>query len=120
MKTYAIFGAGGSFGIHTALYLLDHADPKKVIGVGRNPLRPEPFSLNVEKRKNYQYHAFHLTHELDSVMELLDKEKDDKIAADACLTPAGAFSSHLLKYSHFPPKIQSSPDLLYLLFPPSM
>ena len=30
MKTYAIFGAGGSFGIHTALYLLDNADPKKV------------------------------------------------------------------------------------------
>jgi dTDP-glucose 4,6-dehydratase len=79
MKTYAIFGAGGSFGIHTALYLLDHADPKKVIGVGRNPLRPEPFSLNVDKRKNYQYHAFHLTHELDSVMELLDKEKPQVI-----------------------------------------
>ena len=79
MKTYAIFGAGGSFGIHTALYLLDHADPKKVIGVGRNPLRPEPFSLNVEKRKNYEYHAFHLTHELDSVMELLDKEKPQVI-----------------------------------------
>ena len=48
MKTYAVIGAGGSFGIHTALYLLDHADPKKVIGIGRNPLRPEPFSLNVE------------------------------------------------------------------------
>jgi len=27
MKTYAILGAGGSFGIHTAFYLLDHADP---------------------------------------------------------------------------------------------
>ena len=40
MKTYAILGGGGSFGIHTAFYLLDHADPKKVIGIGRNPLRP--------------------------------------------------------------------------------
>lgn len=79
MKTYAIIGAGGSFGIHTALYLLDNADPKKVIGIGRNPLRPEPFALNVDKRKNYQYHAFHLTYELDSVMELLDKEKPQVI-----------------------------------------
>ncbi|HUO43439.1 MAG TPA: GDP-mannose 4,6-dehydratase [Burkholderiales bacterium] len=79
MKTYAIIGAGGSFGIHTALYLLDHADPKKVIGVGRNPLRPEPFSLNVEKRKNFQYHAYHLTYEMDSVMELLDREKPQVI-----------------------------------------
>jgi len=39
-KTYCILGGGGSFGIHAALYLLDHAKPKKVIGVGRNPLRP--------------------------------------------------------------------------------
>lgn len=75
MKTYAVIGAGGSFGIHTALYLLDHADPKKVIGIGRNPLRPEPFSLNIEKRKNFRYHAYHITYEMDAVMELLDKEK---------------------------------------------
>jgi dTDP-glucose 4,6-dehydratase len=79
MKTYAILGAGGSFGIHTALYLLDHADPKKVIGVGRNPLRPEPFSLNVEKRKNFSYRAYHITYELDSVLELLDREKPQVI-----------------------------------------
>jgi dTDP-glucose 4,6-dehydratase len=75
MKTYAILGAGGSFGIHTAFYLLDHAAPKKVIGVGRNPLRPEPFSLNIEKRKNFQYHAYHITYEMDSLLELLDREK---------------------------------------------
>lgn len=79
MKTYAIIGAGGSFGIHSAFYLLDHADPKKVIGIGRNPLRPEPFSLNIEKRKNFKYHAYHLTYELDSVMEVLDKEKPEVI-----------------------------------------
>ncbi len=79
MKTYAVLGAGGSFGIHTALYLLDHADPKKVIGIGRNPLRPEPFSLNIEKRKNFSYHAYHITYELDSVLEVLDKEKPQVI-----------------------------------------
>ncbi len=79
MKTYAILGAGGSFGIHTAFYLLDHAAPKKVIGIGRNPLRPEPFSLNIEKRKNFQYHAYHITYELDSVLELLDREKPQVI-----------------------------------------
>jgi len=79
MKTYAIIGAGGSFGIQTAFYLLDHADPKKVIGIGRNPLRPEPFSLNIEKRKNFQYHAYHLTYEMDSVMEVLDREKPQVI-----------------------------------------
>ena len=79
MKTYAILGAGGSFGIHTAFYLLDHADPKKVIGIGRNPLRPEPFSLNIEKRRNFRYHAYHITYEMDSVLEVLDKEKPQVI-----------------------------------------
>ena len=79
MKTYAIIGAGGSFGIHTALYLLDNADPKKVIGIGRNPLRPEPFSLNIEKRKNFRYHAYHITYEMDAVLEVLDREKPEVI-----------------------------------------
>jgi dTDP-glucose 4,6-dehydratase len=74
-RTYAILGGGGSFAIHTALYLLDHADPELVIGVGRNPLRPEPFSLNVERRRRYQYHAYHLTYELDLLLELLDKKR---------------------------------------------
>jgi dTDP-glucose 4,6-dehydratase len=78
-KTYCILGGGGSFGIHAALYLLDHAAPKKVIGVGRNPLRPGAFSLGIENRKGYEYHARHITYELDLLLELLDKEKPEVI-----------------------------------------
>jgi dTDP-glucose 4,6-dehydratase len=78
-KTYCILGGGGSFGIHAALYLLDHASPKKVIGVGRNPLRPGAFSLGIEKREGYEYHARHITYELDLLLELLDKEKPEVI-----------------------------------------
>jgi dTDP-glucose 4,6-dehydratase len=78
-KTYCILGGGGSFGIHAAMYLLDHADPKKVIGVGRNPLRAEPFSLAIERRRGYEYHARHVTHELDLLLELLDREKPEII-----------------------------------------
>src|SRR5258708_8363771 len=94
MKKYAILGGGGSFGIHTALYLLDHADPSLVIGVGRNPLRPEPFSLNVEKRKNYRYHAYHITYELDLLLELLDKEKPQVIINYPPHAEAAASSNH--------------------------
>lgn len=78
-KTYAILGGGGSFGIHAALYLLDHANPKKVLGIGRNPLRPEPFSLGIDKRDGYAYHARHVTYELDLLLELLDKERPEII-----------------------------------------
>jgi dTDP-glucose 4,6-dehydratase len=78
-KTYAILGGGGSFGIHTAFYLLDHANPKKVIGIGRNPLRQSAFSLDVDKREGYEYHARHITYELDLLLELLDREKPEVI-----------------------------------------
>jgi len=80
-KTYAILGGGGAFGIHTAEYLLRNAKPTKVIGIGRNPLRPEPFSLNIEDwvLPPYEYHARHITHELDLLLELLDKEKPEVI-----------------------------------------
>lgn len=79
MKTYAVLGGGGSFGIHTALYLLEHANPKKVIGVGRNPLRPEPFSLNVDEHPKYAYYAYHVTYELDLLLEMLDREQPEVI-----------------------------------------
>lgn len=79
MRKYAILGGGGSFGIHTALYLLDHANPSMVLGIGRNPLRPEPFSLNVEKRERFRYHAYHLTYEIDLLLEFLDREQPDVI-----------------------------------------
>lgn len=78
-KTYAILGGGGSFGIHTAFWLLDHASPNKVIGIGRAPLRPEPFSLGIDRREGYAYHAYHVTHELDLLLELLDREKPEII-----------------------------------------
>ncbi len=78
-KTYAILGGGGSFGIHTAMYLLEHANPKKVIGIGRNPLRPEPFSLNIQHYDKYDYRAFHIYHEQDLLLNFLDKEKPEVI-----------------------------------------
>jgi len=57
-KTYCILGGGGSFGIHTAFYLLDHAKPKKVIGVGRNPLRFSPFSLDIGTTDLFNFPTF--------------------------------------------------------------
>jgi dTDP-glucose 4,6-dehydratase len=84
MKTYIILGGGGSFGIHTAMYLLANADPKKVICVGRNPQKPEPFSLRVgEGDPRYSYQQIHLVHEQDRLFELLDSEKPEVIISYA-------------------------------------
>lgn len=78
-KSYAILGGGGSFGIHTAFYLLDHANPKKVLGIGRNPLRSSPFSLDIQNRDRFTYYTRHITYEFDLLIELLDQEKPEII-----------------------------------------
>lgn len=84
MKTYVVLGGGGSFGLHTSKYLLDHANPKKVIAVGRNPEKPEPFTLNIGKGDpRYEYHQIHLVHEQDRLFELFDREKPEVIVSYA-------------------------------------
>ncbi len=84
MKTYVVMGGGGSFGVHAAKYLLDHANPKKVISIGRNSEKPEPFTLNVGKGDpRYEYHQIHLNYEQDRLFELLDKEKPEVIVSFA-------------------------------------
>jgi dTDP-glucose 4,6-dehydratase len=73
---YAVLGGGGSFGITTSKYLLEQPEIERVIGIGRNPAKPEPFTLDVgHGDRRYSYHAYHVTHELDLLLELLDREK---------------------------------------------
>ena len=75
-KRYCVLGGGGSFGLHTSKYLLQHADPEKVIAVGRNAPKLACFTLGVgDGDRRYSYHAYHVNHELDLLMELLDREK---------------------------------------------
>ncbi len=37
----------------------------------------------MDKRENYRYHSYHLTYEIDLLLELLDKEKPDVIVNNA-------------------------------------
>lgn len=77
--TYCILGGGGSFGIQTALYLLENAAPNKVVGIGRGPLRPGAFSLGVEGKVRYEYRQFHIVYEQDMLLEYLDVLRPDVI-----------------------------------------
>ena len=80
MKTYMILGGNGVFGIQTAFYLLNHADPLKVICVGRNPEKPRPFTLDLGKGDDrYAYHQIHVVYEQDRLFELFDAEKPQVI-----------------------------------------
>lgn len=80
IKSYAVLGGGGSFGIHTSKYLLGVPGVERVISVGRNSPKPDPFILDVGKNdKRYSYHSYHVTYELDLMLELLDREKPEVI-----------------------------------------
>jgi len=77
---YAVLGGGGSFGLHTSKYLLDHAEPEKVISIGRNQPKQKCFSLGIgDGDPRYSYHAYHLNYEMDLMLELLDREQPDII-----------------------------------------
>lgn len=79
-KKYVVLGGGGSFGLHTSKYLLEHADPEKVISVGRAPAKAKCFTMGVgDGDPRYSYHAIHINYELDMLMELLDKEQPEII-----------------------------------------
>jgi dTDP-glucose 4,6-dehydratase len=79
-RTYVILGGNGVFGIHVALFLLKKASPKKVICVGRNPEKPEPFTLNLgHGDPRYCYAQIHIGFESDRLLELLDAERPDVI-----------------------------------------
>jgi dTDP-glucose 4,6-dehydratase len=84
MKTYVVLGGGGVFGVHTAKYLLDHANPTKVIAIGRNPEKSAPFTLGVGAGDpRYSYQQIHVVHEQDRLFELFDREKPDVIISYA-------------------------------------
>lgn len=76
---YCILGCGGSFGIHAAKYLLAQENVSSVIGIGRNPLREDCFSLGIEKIENFEYHTRHIYYEQDLLLELLDHHKPEII-----------------------------------------
>lgn len=97
-KKYVVIGGGGSFGIHASFWLLDNTDAEKVIGIGRAPLRSEPFSLGIQDRPRYEYHARHLTYEMDLLFEILDREKPQTIVNFAAQGEGAASWKHSWRY----------------------
>ncbi len=77
---YMILGGNGVFGVHTAIHLLNQDDIKRVVCIGRNSEKPEPFSLNVgHDDRRYSYKQAHITHEQDRLFEIIEDERPDVI-----------------------------------------
>ncbi len=93
MKTYIVLGGNGVFGVHLALFLLKHANPKKVICVGRNPEKSPAFTLDVGKGDpRYEYHQIHIVYEQDRLFELFDSKKPQVIVNFAALAYATSWT----------------------------
>src|SRR5262245_50695831 len=98
-KTYAVLGGGGSFGLHTSKYLLDHADPAKVIAVGRNLPKDESVTLGIgDGHAPYSYHSYHVNYELDLMMEPRDREKPQVIINFAAQGEGATSLRHSWRY----------------------
>jgi len=93
MKTYVILGGNGPFGVHTARYLLEHANPARVICVGRGAEKAAPFTLDVGKGDpRYSYQQIHLVYEQDRLFELFDAEKPQVIINFAALAHGASWT----------------------------
>jgi dTDP-glucose 4,6-dehydratase len=98
-KVYCVLGGGGSFGLHTSKYLLDHADPAKVIAVGRSAPKLACFTLGIgDGDPRYSYHSYHVYHELDLLMELLDRAKPQVIINFAAQGESATSLRHSWRY----------------------
>ena len=99
MRTYVLLGGGGVFAVHFAKYLLEKADPKKVICVGRNPPAAPPFTLEVGKGDaRYRYEQIHIVFEQDRLFELFDREKPEVIVNFAALAYATSWEKSFRYY----------------------
>lgn len=93
-NAYLILGGNGVFGVHAAKYLLEHAEPRRVICVGRNPERGPAFTLNLGRAPDgkpdprYLYKQIHVVFEQDRLLELLDREKPEVVINFAALAYA--------------------------------
>ncbi len=93
MNTYVILGGNGVFGVHTAQYLLEQEDTRSVICVGRNPEKPEAYSLGLGVGDaRYEYQQIHLVHEQDRLFELFDRAKPEIIMNFAALAHGASWT----------------------------
>lgn len=77
---FCILGGGGSFGLHTAKYLLDQPGTERVWSVGRGMPKLPCFTMGVgEGDKRYTYITLHTTYDVADVLHFLHANRPDVI-----------------------------------------
>jgi dTDP-glucose 4,6-dehydratase len=94
LKKFVLLGGGGVFGVHTAKYLLENANPGQVICVGRNLPRSSAYTIDVGRNDlRYRYEQIHIVFEQDRLFELLDREQPEVIINFAALAHSSSWAN---------------------------
>ena len=89
---YLILGGNGVFGVHTAKHLLVNHEVKCV---GRNPEKPDHFTLGLKEYPNYSYEHIHVVNETWRLVNLIEDWSPNVIVNFA------AQGEGALSWSHF-------------------
>jgi dTDP-glucose 4,6-dehydratase len=82
-----------------AKYLLDHDLADRLICIGRNPKKPEVYSLGVgASDSRYKYYQAHMLHEPDILMRIFDHEQPECIINFAALAYATSWTDSYRYY----------------------
>jgi dTDP-glucose 4,6-dehydratase len=95
---YIILGGGGCFGLHLSQYLLEEGRAERVVGIGLNPPKSEPFSLAIGRGDaRYRYAAVDVR-DSQSLLDCIDAERPDVIVNFAAEGEAAASWTESWRY----------------------
>lgn len=96
---YVVLGGGGSFGLAVSRFLLEQKGTERVVGIGRNAPKPAYFTLGTGYGDvRYSYHTYHITHELDLLMPVLEGILPDVIINFAAQGEGATSFEHSWRY----------------------
>lgn len=98
-KSYCVLGGGGSFGLHVSRFLLSRPETARVLAVGRMPPKADCFTLGIgEGDARYSYRSYHIGHELDLLLDVLDKERPGTFINFAAQGESATSLKHCWRY----------------------
>lgn len=106
-------GGGNVYAMHLARVYM--AQGHECFGIGRNPMKPEPFSMGLEEQ-GYRYFSYHLTHEMDEALQVI-YDQQPKVLINFAAQGEGAASFDRTAWRYYETNSVTLPRLVAELPP---